>query len=113
MARRGCEGTRRASGWVGTVKCRPNDSSQAVTSLRNDVLDRRHVAPGGLGGFLGCASLLARAHVRRVPVPPVMLGRDLLKVAVMLGRLVQQVRQRRNVHDFVLLPRLTGREAVS
>jgi len=59
----------------------------------DDVLDLRHVAFGGRGGLLWRAPALASVHVRRVPIPPVMLGMRLLVLAVMLLRLVEEIGQ--------------------
>ena len=53
-----------------------------------DVLDIRHVAPGGRGGLLRGAPALASVHVCRVPVPPVVGWGDCLVRAVTLGGLV-------------------------
>src|SRR5207249_4095783 len=47
----------------------------------DDVLDLRHVALGGRGGLLWRAPALASVYVRRVPIPPVMLGVRLLERA--------------------------------
>src|SRR6185295_4489758 len=59
----------------------------------DDVLDLRHIAFGGRGGLLGRAPALASVHIRRVPIPPVMLGMRLLVLAVMLLRLVEEIGQ--------------------
>ena len=62
-----------------------------ASSGHDDVLDLCHVAPGVRSGILWGAPGLARAHVRRVPVPPVVRRGDRLEFAVMLGGLAQQL----------------------
>ena len=75
------------------------DPLAAVSRRRDDdVLDLRHVAPGGRGGLLRGAPALASVHVRRVPVPPVVRRGDRLERAVMLGRFMQELCESRNVH---------------
>ena len=66
--------------------------------LATTVLDLRHVALGGRGGLLWRAPALASVHVRRVPIPPVMLGMRLLVLAVVLLRLVEEFGKGCNVH---------------
>ena len=66
----------------------------------DDVLDLRHVALGGHGGLLWRAPALASIHVRRVPIPPVMLGMRLLVLAVMLLRLVEEIGHGCDVHGW-------------
>ena len=46
------------------------------------MLDLRHVASGGLRGLVRRDPALARVHVRRVPVPPVVRLGDRLERAV-------------------------------
>src|ERR687891_2943582 len=65
---------------------------------RDHALDLRHVAAGGGGSLIRAASALPGVHVRGVPVPPVVLWGDLLVRVVPLGRFVQQVCQRGDVH---------------
>src|SRR5881397_2748992 len=69
-----------------------------VTGLRDDVLDVRHVAPGGGGGLRRAAPALASVQVGRVPVPPVVWRGDRLERAVTFGGLVQQSGASGNVH---------------
>src|SRR5437868_10203604 len=66
----------------------------------DDVLDLRHVALGGRGGLLWRAPALASVHVRRVPIPPVMLGMRLLVLAVMLLRLVEEIGHGCDIHGW-------------
>lgn len=53
------------------------------------MMDLLHVAVGGGGRLLWTAAVLACIQVRRVPVPPVVLGVRLLEVAVVLLRLLE------------------------
>ncbi len=57
-----------------------------------------HVAGGADRRLLGGAAALAGGHVGRVPVPPVVRRGALLVRVVVLGRLVQQVGEGRDVH---------------
>jgi hypothetical protein len=66
----------------------------------DDVLDLRHVAFGVRGGLLWRAPALASVHVRRVPIPPAMLGMRLLVLAVMLLRLVEEIGHGCDVHGW-------------
>src|SRR5947208_17121086 len=59
-----------------------------------------HVALGGRGGLLWRAPALASVHVRRVPIPPVMLGMRPLVLAVMLLRLVEEIGHGCDVHGW-------------
>ena len=52
--------------------------------------DVLHVAVGSDGSLLGTTAVLTRAQVRRVPVPPVVLGVRLLEVMVMLRRFAEE-----------------------
>src|SRR3954464_3625676 len=63
-----------------------------------EVLDLRHVAPGGRGRLLRSAPALPSVHVGRVPVPPIVWRGCLFERVVMLGRLVQQIGQGGDVH---------------
>jgi delta 1-pyrroline-5-carboxylate dehydrogenase len=101
-----------SSGRTWIAETRPDRRvSNAVSSTRDDdVLDLRHVAPGGRGGLLRRGPALARVHVRRVPVPPVVRWGDRLERAVMLGRLVQEICQGGDVH---VSPPIPGRGAGS
>src|SRR5947208_3929457 len=77
----------------------------------DDVLDLRHVALGGRGGLLWCAPALASVHVRRVPIPPVMLGVRLLVVVVVLRRCAEKFFKGRDLHGSrsLLLPFAAGK----
>src|SRR4051794_5659109 len=57
----------------------------------DDVLYLRHVTVGGGGRLIRAASASAGVHVRRVPVPPVVLRGGFLEAVVPLRRLVQQI----------------------
>jgi hypothetical protein len=57
-----------------------------------------HVAVGGDGCLLWVATVLTRAQVRRVPVPPVMLSVRLLVLSVVLLRLVEELGKGCYVH---------------
>ena len=70
------------------------------SSSRNCIVQLLHVAPRRRGGLLWRASVPARMQVRRVPVPPVVLGMALFVGVVMFGGFVQQVRQCRYVHGW-------------
>lgn len=74
----------------------------------DDVLDLRHVAPGGGGSLVRGASALAGVDVRRVPVPPVVRWGDRFERAVMLGGLVQELCSRRDVHRSHPAPKPLG-----
>src|SRR5215207_741576 len=64
----------------------------------DDVLDLRHVAPGGGGGLIRTAPTLPGVEVRRVPVPPVVRWRDPLVRIVVLGRFVHELCDIGHVH---------------
>src|SRR3954471_18304384 len=89
---KGPEAPRRSAGF------RVQRPLRASSGGGNDVLDVRHVAPGGVGGLVRSAPALASVHVRRVPVPPVVRWGGRLERAVTLGRLMQQIRQGGDVH---------------
>src|ERR1700678_1892645 len=59
-----------------------------------------HVAVGGGGCLPRTASVLTRAQVGRVPVPPVVLGVRLLVVTVVLRRLAEKLGQSCDVHGW-------------
>ena len=63
----------------------------------DNVLNVRHIAPGGCGSLLGGAPALPSVHVRCVPVPPVVRWGDRLERAVMLGRLMQELCESPNI----------------
>src|SRR6516225_5029982 len=72
------------------------DSLTARTaSSRKDLL---HVAVGGRGRRLRTAAVLTCTQVRRIPVPPVVLGMRLLVVAVVLCRLTEELCKGCDVH---------------
>ena len=62
--------------------------------------DLLHVAISGGGGIRRAATVLARAQVRRIPVPPVVLRMGLLVVAVPLFCLAEEFGKRCNIHSF-------------
>ena len=70
-----------------------------------------HVAVGGDGCLLWVPTVLTRAQVRRVPVPPVMLGVRLLILSVVLLRLVEELGKSCNVWRWCLrqFPFTTGK----
>src|SRR4051812_16735009 len=76
----------------------------------DDVLDRRHVVRGRLGGLLDGASGLPGIDVGGVPVPPVVGWSGLLVGVMVLRRLVQQVGQTGDIH---VSPPTPGRGAGS
>src|SRR5690349_15336517 len=83
------------------------------TSFRSghpDVLDLRHVTARGFGGLVRTDPVLTRMQVGGIPVPPVVRWCDCFERTVPLGRLVQLVSQRSDVH---LSPAIPGREAGS
>src|ERR1700722_4603032 len=59
-----------------------------------------HVAVGGGGGLPRTATVLTRAQVGRVPVPPVVLGVRLLVVVVVLRRLAEKLGQGCDAHGW-------------
>src|SRR5215467_7522589 len=61
-----------------------------TASSGKNMKDLLHVTVGGGGGLLRTAAVLTRAQVRRIPVPPVVLGVRLLIVAVALLRLAEE-----------------------
>ncbi len=61
------------------------------------MLDVGHVSPRRCGGFFGGATALASVYVRRVPIPPVVPRGDRLERAMMLGSLMQELCESRNV----------------
>src|SRR5262249_14323199 len=61
--------------------------------------DLLHIAIGSGGGLLRTAAVLTCATIRRVPVPPVVLGVCLLVVVVVLRCLAEEVRQGVNVQS--------------
>src|SRR6478735_9239054 len=69
----------------------PENASTRTALSRKHLKDLIHVAVGGCYLFLPTAAVLARAQVRRVPVPPVVLGVRLLVVVVVLRRLVEKL----------------------
>src|SRR5438034_3348355 len=79
------------------TRARSSAASALSGRCRNNVLDLRHVAPGGLGGLVPGGPALAGVQVRRVPIPPVVRRGGRLEDAVTLGGLVQQLRQSRDV----------------
>src|SRR4029453_8293399 len=70
--------------------------------------DLLHVSIGCCCCLLRAAPVLTRAHVRRVPVPPVMLGVCLLELAVTLLCFVEKLCKGRDVHGSCFLPLATG-----
>ena len=61
--------------------------------------DLRHVDPGGVRCLLRSAAMLARVHVRGVPIPPVVGRVSLLVVVMVVGCLMQKLCQSGNVYD--------------
>src|SRR5205807_4761265 len=59
--------------------------------------DLVHVAIGGGGGVLRRASVLTRAQIGRVPIPPMMLGVRLLVLAMVLLGVVEEVGKGGNI----------------
>src|SRR3954470_4474976 len=93
-----------ALGWAGS----PGEHGSG--RRHDDVLDLGHVAVGGRRGVVGGTSALPGVQVRRVPVPPVVRRGGPLVLIVALGRLVQQIGQRGDVH---VSPPTPGRGAGS
>ena len=58
--------------------------------------DLFHVAVGG--GLLRTATILTRAQVGRIPVPPMVLNVHLLVIAMVLLRLVEELGKGCDVH---------------
>src|SRR5436190_2095279 len=68
-----------------------------------------HVAISGCRRLFRTAATLTRVQIRRVPIPPVMLGVRYLVVMVMLSRFVEKLGKGCDVHGLAFLP-LAARE---
>jgi hypothetical protein len=63
----------------------------------DDIAHLLHVQIGGSGRLLRCAAVEPSVQVRGVPVPPIVAGRGLLERVVVLGGLVEEVGERRDI----------------
>src|ERR1044071_1009320 len=82
-----------------------------TASFGKNLKDLVHVAVGCCCCLLRTAAVLTRAHVGRVPVPPVVLCVRLLVVAVVLFRLVEEFCKGCDIHSSCSrqLPLATGK----
>src|SRR6478752_3104481 len=85
----------------------PHSTSRGVATFNDNNVpaiigssrrQRFHVSPGGRLGLLRRGLVEAGVEVGGIPVPPVMGRRRLLVRVVVLGRLLEQGRERCNVH---------------
>src|SRR5258707_1049927 len=85
-----------------TNRCTRSDRAASPAKLSGKYMkDLLHVAAGGVGGLFRRAPVLARVQIGGIPVPPVVSGVGLLVWVVVLGRLVQELGQIRDLHGLV------------
>jgi len=71
-------------------------------------MDLVHVAIGGGAGLFRTVPVLARVQIRRIPIPPIMLGVRYLVLVVMQSCFVEEFRKGGDVHGLSFLPLAAG-----